>query len=161
MLASLKKIAASSLLAIMASTSVSGLVARQSGFLSSGTYTIGAISVPGFNIGSIPGSLVGVANTSTEPPANIVWNVTSTDEGYVLQLGEAYAAFNAGETEVTLVSSYPGVFWSIIPSEGVYAIATTNGEFGWNLPHDAPEGTPVSLSTLSSTPLPNQLFIFE
>ncbi|KAJ3557212.1 hypothetical protein NM688_g1593 [Phlebia brevispora] len=144
MLASPKKIARASLLAIIASTSVSGLVSRQTGSLTSGTYVMGAISVPGFNIGTIAGSLVGVANTSTESPATLLWNVTETDEGYVLQLAEGYAAVNTGETEVALVPSYPGVFWSIVPTEGVYTISTTNGEYGWILPHDAPEDSPLS-----------------
>ena len=59
-----------SLAALLGSTVAHSLAVRQASPLPSGFYTIGAISVPGFSIGSIPGSLVGVQNPGPSDPVS-------------------------------------------------------------------------------------------
>lgn len=70
MLRALRKAIVSFLITLLAATNASSLVARQSSALTPGTYVMGAISVPGFNIGAISGALVGVANTSSLEPVS-------------------------------------------------------------------------------------------
>lgn len=75
---SLKKLVQLSLAVLLASSSALGLVARQTSNLTSGSYTLGAISVPGFDIGAISGSYVGVEDPTNLQPVRLV----GTTAGY-------------------------------------------------------------------------------